>query len=53
LCHFCNRRLIGRHRNPELFRNAAEYLSKGTGLFVPKKKRKRKLRGAKASPFSK
>ena len=37
LCNYCNRRVIGRLRDPNLFRKAAEYLDKGTGLFVPKK----------------
>lgn len=42
LCSFCNRRLIGRHRNPELFEEASKYLRQHTGLYVPKKKRKRR-----------
>lgn len=47
LCDYCNRYLIGRDREPEKFLRAAEYLSKGTGLFVPEKflkgpKRRRK-----------
>lgn len=47
LCNYCNRRVIGRLRDPDLFRKAAEYLDKGTGWFVPKKKRpvKRKPSG--------
>lgn len=47
LCNYCNRRVIGRLRDPDLFRKAAQYLDKGTGWFVPKKKRpvKRKPRG--------
>jgi len=42
LCNFCNRQVIGRHKDPEIFKSAAKYLSKGTGLFVPKKKTTRK-----------
>lgn len=42
LCTHCNRYVIGRIRDPALFKNAARYLSKGTGWFVPPKKRKKK-----------
>lgn len=49
LCMHCNHRKIGRERNPEVFLRCAEYLTKGTGLFVPaiflkgkRPKRKRK-----------
>mgnify|MGYP001544927015 CR=1 FL=1 len=42
LCNYCNRRLVGRHRSPELLRRIADYISTGTGLFVPKKKRKKR-----------
>jgi Recombination endonuclease VII len=43
-CDHCNRIVLGKIRDPNIFRKAAEYLEKqGTGLFVPKKKpRKRK-----------
>jgi hypothetical protein len=41
LCTHCNRYVIGRIRNPELFENAAAYLRGGTGFFVPKKSKKR------------
>lgn len=46
LCTFCNSRVIGRHRDPELFKAAYEYLSKKhTGWFAPKRKpKKRKKR---------
>lgn len=40
LCTPCNKNLIGRIRNPELFEKAAEYLKKGTGRFVPEQFRK-------------
>jgi len=38
LCGFCNRRFLGKHRDPEKFLRAYQYLNKGTGLFVPDKK---------------
>jgi hypothetical protein len=42
LCRYCNHRLVGRHRDPELLRRIADYLEVGTGWFVPPKKKKRK-----------
>lgn len=45
LCTVCNKILVGHIREPSAFQRAADYLAKGTGLFVPpksKKKRKRK-----------
>lgn len=50
LCDNCNRNIIGRHVDPQVFRKAAEYLENAdTGWYVPdeylkgvKKKRKRK-----------
>lgn len=48
LCWLCNRRLIGKHRDPELFAKAADYLRQHTGLFAPgNRKRKRKKRKRK------
>lgn len=47
LCIHCNRRVIGRHRDPALFYAAGDYLSKGTGLFVPTKRPKRRIRRRK------
>lgn len=44
LCQYCNHRLIGKHRDPRIFEAAARYLEKGTGLFVPIRKKKRKKR---------
>lgn len=43
LCTNCNRRVIGRHKDHQIYLNAAEYL-KGpfTGWFVPLRKPKRK-----------
>lgn len=42
-CWMCNNKIIGHHRDPELFRRAAAYLEGPfTGVFVPKKKRKKK-----------
>lgn len=46
LCNYCNRRLIGRHRDPNLLRRMSDYVAGGTGFFIPqKKKKKRKRRG--------
>lgn len=42
LCNVCNRVLIGKIREPELFLKAAAYLRKGTGWLVPDKKRKKR-----------
>lgn len=43
LCTMCNYRHVGRHRDGDFLRKIADYLDKGTGLFVPKRvKRKRK-----------
>lgn len=43
LCSYCNRYVIGRHRDPDLLRRMAEYLEVSkTGWFVPVKKRRRK-----------
>lgn len=48
LCNFCNRRVIGRHRDAARFRRAAEYLEQGTGWIIPNKKpKKRKKRSRK------
>lgn len=42
LCNHCNYRLVGKIRDPDLFVNAAEFLRKGTGLFIPPKKKRRR-----------
>ena len=43
LCTYCNQRVIGRHRDPDLLHAASRYLLLGhTGWYVPKKKKKRK-----------
>lgn len=47
LCTFCNRRVIGRHTNIELFINAVKYLEQGTGLFVPDRRAKKRRKGRK------
>jgi hypothetical protein len=47
LCIHCNRYVIGRHRDPDLFANASEYLRQGTDHYVPdrpKRRRRRKTR---------
>lgn len=51
LCRYCNHRVIGRHRDPDLLRRMAEYLEKGkTGWFVPKRTRKRKTKAGGLRP---
>lgn len=42
LCTYCNRYLVGRHRDPAVLLRVADYISQGTGWIVPKKKKKRK-----------
>jgi hypothetical protein len=42
LCYYCNRRLVGRHRDAALLRTIAFYVEQGTGWFVPTKKRKKR-----------
>src|SRR5258708_14908969 len=46
LCTFCNRRVIGRHRDAGISKRAYEYLCVGTGWLVPPK-RKRKKHGSR------
>ncbi len=49
LCTHCNQRFLGRHRNAQLFRNAAEYLERERkGWKVPSRKRIKKR--SKRSP---
>lgn len=48
LCNYCNHRLVGRHTDPDLLLAVSSYLRKGTGLFVPKKKRRRVAKAARA-----
>ena len=47
LCAYCNHRLVGRHRNPDLLQRVVNYISQGTGWFVPEKKKKRKRKRKK------
>jgi len=45
LCNYCNRRIVGRNRDPKIAYRLYKYLSQGTGWIVPpkpKKKRKKK-----------
>lgn len=44
---YCNRYLVGRHRDGILLRRIAAYVDQGTGLIVPKKKKKRKRKKRK------
>lgn len=42
LCTYCNTRVIGRERRPNIYKRAALYLEQGTGWFVPIKKKVKK-----------
>lgn len=42
LCNHCNRYVVGRHRDADILRRAADHLERKTGWFVPKKKRKKR-----------
>ena len=42
LCFVCNKRRIGREKDPAIFDACAEYLRGGTGYFTPLTKRRRK-----------
>jgi DNA-directed RNA polymerase subunit RPC12/RpoP len=46
LCSYCNHRIVGRHKDPDLLLRVSKYISQGTGWFTPKarKKSKRKKR---------
>lgn len=44
LCTFCNHRIVGKHRDGDLLRKVADYIEQGTGWFVPKKKKKKKVK---------
>lgn len=47
LCNYCNHRVVGKHRDPDLVLRLYNYLKSTTGWFVPKKtsrKRKRKVK---------
>lgn len=44
LCNYCNRRIVGRHRDGDLLRRVADYIEQGTGWFVPKKRPKKRRR---------
>jgi DNA-directed RNA polymerase subunit RPC12/RpoP len=47
LCNYCNHRVIGRNRDPEIMKRVWEYLSQGTGWFVPKKKKTKRKKNAR------
>lgn len=48
LCNYCNHRVVGRHRDPDLILKLYNYLQQTTGWFVPKNNsRKRKRRKKK------
>lgn len=46
LCFYCNHRVVGRHRDADLIRRVADYLSRPSkGWIVPKKKKRKKKNG--------
>lgn len=45
-CSYCNYRLLGRHRDPELLRRMARYLDTTTSFVVPTRSKKRTKRKA-------
>jgi hypothetical protein len=47
LCMLCNKIIVGKVRNPEVFARAANYLTEGTGLFAPKRIKKGPKRARK------
>lgn len=49
LCNYCNHRVVGRHRDPDLIKRLYDYLCQGTGWYVPKgvKNARRKRRKPK------
>lgn len=47
LCRYCNHRVVGRHRDPQLLRKVADYVERDTGWLVPPKKKRRKKRPRK------
>ncbi len=41
ICRYCNHRVVGRHKDPELLRSAANYIENAnTGHWIVKKKKK-------------
>lgn len=42
LCNHCNHRVIGRNRDAEKFKRAGEYLRVGTGVYVPKREKRKR-----------
>lgn len=45
LCSYCNHRVIGRHRDPDLLYRMGRYIEEGkTGKFVPIRPKKRPVR---------
>lgn len=47
VCNYDNHRVIGRHTDADLMQKVADYLRQGTGLFVPKKIRRRVAKSAR------
>lgn len=45
LCTYCNHRVVGRHRDPDLLRKVADYLERDYGVYAPPPSRKRRRKG--------
>jgi DNA-directed RNA polymerase subunit RPC12/RpoP len=52
LCSYCNHRIVGRHRDSERLRRVADYLDKGTTLYVPAPIKSRKRKKATLGQFN-
>jgi len=50
LCTYCNRRLVGRHRDSRILRRIADYIDQHTGWKVPdvKRRARRKKKNTKS-----
>ena len=47
ICGYCNHRVVGRHRDPDLIQRVSDYLrGPHTGWIVPPKKRKRRRKSS-------
>lgn len=47
LCNYCNKYLVGRHRDPKIIYRIYEYLSQPRPGFIVPKKKKRSRKGGK------
>lgn len=49
LCSYHNHRVVGKWTDPDLLRKVADYISTGTGLFVPEKMKSGRRRKRRVS----